>query len=636
MSSPITTTDKENEKNKEIAPVPFQVQKHDILSNKSVRYLVLDFNGEGHFGKVAKCVNLKTSETTAIKIHKKSEYHSLQREVGMLEELRALDPEKKNLVRFIDSFMFQDLPCLAFEMLDRSLWDLMKEREMQLTLNEIRPITHQLLVALEALKGIGIVHTDLKPDNIMLVNHQDQPFRVKLIDFGLALPASKIYIGMNVQTRAYRAPEVTLGLPISEAIDMWGLGCVMAYLYFGSNLFPGKCSHHTMKAICHLLGQPGDHLLSAGKNTWQYFSRDEGSTNPGWRLRTAEEYEEATGAEPQISEWVFDIVGNLEEAVDSFSEEDDDVEYKDRMAFLHLLKRMLHLESEKRFTPGQALKHCFITMAHLEEDMDTSSYADAAFEFMTVCPLDESDDSLSDSEADIEPDDSSDGVSTTDDTDIKAYFYDPPYTARRTDLRTEPSTDSSCYGDTDLKAYFYDPPYTARRTGLRTEPATADLNDHDGGSCIFSFSDEDRASTDDDSFEIPDTDSSSEEEWVVLDPVMTIKPLPFILIKFHPGLASRENHQLQVSVRKIHSLRVPLRDIQTPTSPAMKGGVMDIQTPTSPAMKGGVPVRDIQTPTSPAMIQMLMEMMTKLSPLLRSLTGLRSPNIQKTRSQTLF
>ncbi|AWP00989.1 Beta-2-microglobulin [Scophthalmus maximus] len=44
-----------------------------------------------------------------------------------------------------------------------------------------------LLVELEALKNIGIIHMDLKPHNIMFVNHKDQPFKIKLNDFGLAL-----------------------------------------------------------------------------------------------------------------------------------------------------------------------------------------------------------------------------------------------------------------------------------------------------------------------------------------------------------------------------------------------------------------------------------------------------------------
>eukprot|EP00064_Thunnus_orientalis_P000273 superscaffoldBa00000014_g273 len=213
----------------------------------------------------------------------------------MLQTIRTLDPERKNLVRFIDNFKFQGLSSLAFELLGKSLWDLMKEREwMPLTHNEIRPVTRQLIVAFEALKGIGIIHTDLKPDNIMLVNHKDQHFRVKLIDFGLALPVSKVQIGMTVQACGYRAPEVTLDLPISEAIDMWGLGCVIAFLFFGTKLFPGECEYHWMKVICQLLGQPGDHLLSAGKNTRHYFSKQQGSINSEWRLDSPDEYKEAT------------------------------------------------------------------------------------------------------------------------------------------------------------------------------------------------------------------------------------------------------------------------------------------------------------------------------------------------------
>uniref|UniRef100_A0AAQ4PV26 Protein kinase domain-containing protein n=1 Tax=Gasterosteus aculeatus aculeatus TaxID=481459 RepID=A0AAQ4PV26_GASAC len=96
--------------------------------------------------------------------------------------------------------------------------------------------------ALNALKGIGLLHADLKLDNVMLVNHQDEPFRVKLIDFGVALPASEVWEGMIVQPLPYRAPEVSLGLPISEAIDMWALGCLLACLFFCRNIFNGDSS----------------------------------------------------------------------------------------------------------------------------------------------------------------------------------------------------------------------------------------------------------------------------------------------------------------------------------------------------------------------------------------------------------
>ena len=49
----------------------------------------------------------------------------------------------------------------------------------------------QLAIALQALEGIGLIHTDIKLENIMLVNQREQPLKVKLIDFGLAVPASE-------------------------------------------------------------------------------------------------------------------------------------------------------------------------------------------------------------------------------------------------------------------------------------------------------------------------------------------------------------------------------------------------------------------------------------------------------------
>ncbi|XP_059201510.1 uncharacterized protein LOC131981296 [Centropristis striata] len=361
-----------------------QVQKYNILSSESAHYLVLDFNGEGVFGKVAKCVNLKTLETTAIKIHKESEDDVIQAEVEMLRQVRALDPEKKNVVKFIDNFMFQGLSCIAFEMLDRSLWDLLRQRRITLSLNELRPITHQLLVAFEALKDIGIIHTDLKPDNVMLVNHQDKPYRVKLIDFGLAIPASAARAGMTMQPVAYRAPEVTLGLPITEAIDMWGLGCVLVLLYLGIDLFPGQSTYQMMKVICDVLGQPEDHLLTAGENSWQYFSRDE----EGWRLKTVEEYKQATGVQPKFSDCF--LQGSFVEEIKA-REDEGNVEYSDRMAFLDLLKRLLSLDAKTRITPGEALKHCFLTMTHLEQDRDSSSHAEVAFHLMNICSGGESD-----------------------------------------------------------------------------------------------------------------------------------------------------------------------------------------------------------------------------------------------------
>uniref|UniRef100_A0A7N9B0A0 Protein kinase domain-containing protein n=1 Tax=Mastacembelus armatus TaxID=205130 RepID=A0A7N9B0A0_9TELE len=274
---------------------------------------------EGGFGQVVKCLNLITGKTTAVKIHKDGESESILWEIEMLEAIRSLDTEKKNIIKFIEDFNCHDCSCLAFEMLDKSLWDLMDEEGMPLSLNEIRPVTQQLMVAFEALKGLGIMHLDMKPDNVMLVNHKDQPFRIKLIDFGLAHPVGALETGTEMQVLAYRAPEVMLGLPLSEAVDIWGVGCIMAYMYFGDHLFPFE-----------------------------------------W------EYEDATGDRAKVLMTFFDVSENLEDAVEACSAKQDGIEYEDRMAFLSLLKGCLHVDPARRICSGEALKHRFITMAHLD------------------------------------------------------------------------------------------------------------------------------------------------------------------------------------------------------------------------------------------------------------------------------
>ncbi|TKS84156.1 Homeodomain-interacting protein kinase 1 [Collichthys lucidus] len=335
---------------KENTDTPFKVQKRDILHSSNTRYLLLDFNGEGCFGKVAKCLDLTTGKLAAIKIHKKSQDHVIQREVDMLQAVGTLDPDKKNLVKFLDNFRFNNVSCLAFEMLDKSLWHLMKERrEAPLNLNEIRPVIYQLMAC------------------------------------------------------AYRAPEVTLGLPLSEAMDVWGVGCIMAFLYFGTNLLPGNCMYNCVQSMVHLLGQPDDHLLSAGTQTFKYFTMKENQSSSEWILKTPEEYKKVTGVNPKVTPRFFDLAKNLNDAVRRCPPKRDITEYKDRMEFLCLLKSCLRLDAGKRITPRKALKHPFITMVHLVDVMNINSHADKALQLMSVSawnPLDEFDDSFDDTDMD--------------------------------------------------------------------------------------------------------------------------------------------------------------------------------------------------------------------------------------------
>lgn len=77
---------------------------------------------------------------------------------------------------------------------------------------------------------LGIIHCDLKPENILIKSYSR--CEIKVIDLG-----SSCFLTDNlclyVQSRSYRAPEVILGLPYDQRIDLWSLGCILAELCSG-------------------------------------------------------------------------------------------------------------------------------------------------------------------------------------------------------------------------------------------------------------------------------------------------------------------------------------------------------------------------------------------------------------------
>ena len=71
----------------------------------------------------------------------------------------------------------------------------------------------------------------------MMVDPARQPYRVKVIDFGSASHVSKAVPSTYLQSRYYRAPEIILGLPFNERIDMWSLGMISSNFDFLVHFF---------------------------------------------------------------------------------------------------------------------------------------------------------------------------------------------------------------------------------------------------------------------------------------------------------------------------------------------------------------------------------------------------------------
>ncbi|CAB1420423.1 unnamed protein product [Pleuronectes platessa] len=142
-----------------------------------------------------------------------------------------------------------------------------------------------------------------------------------------------------------------------------------------------------MENLVDLLGQPADHMLAAGEYSEEFFILDKS----GWRLMI-EEFTKKHKEEPETDKSSY-ISFKEELNKKRISDEQDKLEFQDKMAFFDLLTCCLQVDPEQRISPSEALKHPFITMVHMVDEMETSSYADTALELMIVSPLGKIDES---------------------------------------------------------------------------------------------------------------------------------------------------------------------------------------------------------------------------------------------------
>uniref|UniRef100_A0A8C6MBH2 Protein kinase domain-containing protein n=1 Tax=Nothobranchius furzeri TaxID=105023 RepID=A0A8C6MBH2_NOTFU len=293
------------------------IKTGDVIRSLTNVYHVDKVLGSGSFGTVVLCRIEGTDELVAIKFMTKEK--DAKYEVKVLQYLKHRDSSQKFVTKVIECFTCSKYFCIVYELLDRTLFDLLKDRHwIPLTVSEIRPIAKQLLEMLGFLKQIGVTHTDIKPDNIMLVNHESQPFRVKLIDFGLAHRTQKLSEYHLMQAVKYRAPEIHLGTPRDESLDLWSLGYTLAFLFLGRTLCPDD------------------------------------------ELKTPEEYEQATGQKIKKSHSIYDKLHSLDDLTNLIPANAGQTEVKDFNAFLDLLKQMLCVNPADRILPSGAflLKMC--------------------------------------------------------------------------------------------------------------------------------------------------------------------------------------------------------------------------------------------------------------------------------------
>lgn len=211
-------------------------------------YQIIRTIGSGSTGKVKLGVNLRTQKKVAIKIisrkyihdsGKKSKETPASRKRRILREAAILNlAHHPNIVRLYDLYITEEYYCMVFEYVDGAQMLDFIINQGKMKESQAQKFFSQLLSAVSYCHDNGIVHRDLKIENVLI----DSEGNVKLVDFGLSNffdPTDKLRTFCG--SLYFAAPELLKGIYYTgPEIDIWSLGIVLYVLVCGKVPFDDK------------------------------------------------------------------------------------------------------------------------------------------------------------------------------------------------------------------------------------------------------------------------------------------------------------------------------------------------------------------------------------------------------------
>ncbi|KAK4417348.1 putative serine/threonine-protein kinase [Sesamum alatum] len=216
--------------------------------------------GQGTYSNVYKARDKTTGKIVALKKVRfdTSEPESVRfmaREIIILKKL-----DHPNIIKLegIATSRMQYSLYLVFDFMQSDLTKVISRPEGKLTEPQVKRYMQQLLSGLQHCHERGILHRDIKASNLLI----DKNGVLKIADFGLAnfyKNKPKRPLTSRVVTLWYRAPELLLGsTDYGVGIDLWSAGCLLAEMFVGRPIMPGRNEIEQLHKIFKLCGSPSE------------------------------------------------------------------------------------------------------------------------------------------------------------------------------------------------------------------------------------------------------------------------------------------------------------------------------------------------------------------------------------------
>ncbi len=215
--------------------------------------------GAGSMGKVYRARHQRLGRQVALKVLRDELLGSADLVERFLQEGRAVNQiNHEHIVEVHDYLEDRDprrVYCVMEYLQGQSLAQRLAQRAS--SIESIRSMARQMASALGASHAAGVVHRDLKPDNIFLVSRGDRDDWVKVLDFGVAkcveplngMPLVQTVQGAVMGTPRYMAPEQVSGLDVDARTDIYALGNILYELIAGQPPFDGASFGQLAAAI---------------------------------------------------------------------------------------------------------------------------------------------------------------------------------------------------------------------------------------------------------------------------------------------------------------------------------------------------------------------------------------------------